>query len=145
MGRHRRPCSDAIPPMNAIHHLFNPLRDAVAAIFKRDLYDYATVLKYEVVKLHRGELKGGVIYVGHYNPWKPRGEAADRRVKDIGGNLRQCQVHKDDTALHNVYTQVGMNAGKNQTCHKRCQQKHYNFHATPSCVTFGRCKAPTKQ
>ena len=37
MGRHRRPCSDAIPPMNAIHHLFNPLRDAVAAIFKRDL------------------------------------------------------------------------------------------------------------
>ena len=62
------------------------------AIFKRDLYDYATVLKYDVVKVHRGELKSRVIYVGHYNPWKPRGEAADRRVQVVGGNLRQFQV-----------------------------------------------------
>jgi hypothetical protein len=37
------------------------------------------------------------IYVGHYNPWKPRREAADERVKDIGGNLRQFrdgQTHR---------------------------------------------------
>jgi hypothetical protein len=31
------------------------------------------------------------IYVGHYNPWKPRREAADRRVPRVGGNLRQFQ------------------------------------------------------
>lgn len=60
------------------------------AIFQRDLYDYATLLKYEVVAVHRGTLeKGATIYVGHYNPWKPRAEAADKRVKTIGGTLRQ--------------------------------------------------------
>ena len=62
------------------------------AIFKRDLYDYATILKYQVLKVHRGEIKGDTLYVGHYNPWKPRGEAPDRRVKDVGGNLRQFQA-----------------------------------------------------
>ena len=37
------------------------------------------------------------IYVGHYNPWKPRAEASDRRVVDVGGNLqsfRASDVHR---------------------------------------------------
>ena len=41
-------------------------------------------------------VKGSPIYVGHYNPWKPRSEAADRRVQGIGGNLEQFragQIH----------------------------------------------------
>lgn len=66
------------------------------AIFERDLYDYATVLKYRVKKIHRGEVDGDTIYVGHYNPWKPRSEAADKRAPGIGGNLRQFkagQIH----------------------------------------------------
>jgi hypothetical protein len=66
------------------------------AIFKRDLYDYATILKYRVLKVHRGRVDGETIYVGHYNPWKPRSEAADARVKNIGGRLRRFeagQVH----------------------------------------------------
>jgi hypothetical protein len=59
------------------------------AIFKRDLYDYATVLKYEVVRVHRGGVAvGDTLYVGHYNPWKPRAEAADVRLPGIGGDLR---------------------------------------------------------
>ena len=62
------------------------------AIFKRDLYDYATILKYHVIKVHRGKADGDTLYVGHYNPWKPRGEAADGRVKVIGGNLRRFQA-----------------------------------------------------
>jgi len=62
-----------------------------------DLYDYAYVLKYQVKEVHRGTLNEDVIYVAHYNPLKPRGRAADARVKDIGGNLRtfrQGQVHR---------------------------------------------------
>jgi hypothetical protein len=59
------------------------------AIFKRDLYDYATILRYEVQQVHRGNLTNHTIYVAHYNPWKPRIEAVDQRVKTIGGNLRQ--------------------------------------------------------
>ena len=62
------------------------------AIFKRDLYDYATILKYQVLKVHRGRVTGDIIYVGHYNPWKPRVDAPDKRVKDIGGNLRRFQA-----------------------------------------------------
>jgi hypothetical protein len=67
------------------------------AIFKRDLYDYATVLKYQVLKVHRGKVDTDIIYVGQYNPFKPRYEAADQRVKEIGGDLkvfRAGQVHR---------------------------------------------------
>jgi len=68
------------------------------AIFQRELYDYATILKYEVVTVHRGPVaKGAIIYVGHYNPWKPRAEAGDSRAKGIGGTLREFragQLHR---------------------------------------------------
>ena len=67
------------------------------AIFQRPLYNYATVLKYQVLEVHRGKVKGETIYVGHYNPAKPRSEAADRYVTDVGGNLksfRAGQVHR---------------------------------------------------
>jgi hypothetical protein len=67
------------------------------AIFQRPLYNYATVLKYQVLAVHRGNVKGQTIYVGQYNPAKPRSEAADERVPNIGGNLkafRAGQVHR---------------------------------------------------
>ncbi len=67
------------------------------AIFERELYNYATVLKYEVLEVHRGRVKGQTIYVGHYNPAKPRSEVADRRVPDVGGHLksfRAGEVHR---------------------------------------------------
>ena len=67
------------------------------AIFQRELYNYATVLKYQVLEVHRGRVKGDTIYVGHYNPAKPRSEVADRRVQDVGGNLKSFhagEVHR---------------------------------------------------
>jgi hypothetical protein len=67
------------------------------AIFQRELYNYATVLKYQVLEVHRGNVKGQTIYVGHYNPAKPRSEVADRRVQDVGGNLKSFhagEVHR---------------------------------------------------
>jgi hypothetical protein len=62
------------------------------AIFKRDLYDYATILKYQVVKVQRGQVTTNMLFVGHYNPWKPRAEAADKRVKGIGGRLKHFRA-----------------------------------------------------
>lgn len=53
------------------------------------LYDYAYVLKYKVKKVHRGALDSEVIYIGHYNPLKPRDAVVDKRVQGIGGNLRK--------------------------------------------------------
>jgi len=63
------------------------------AVFHRDLYDYATILKYEVVTVHRGAVAAGAtIFVGHYDPWKPRAEAADKRVQGIGGTVRRFRA-----------------------------------------------------
>jgi hypothetical protein len=62
------------------------------AIFQRELYDYATVLKYKVLKVHRGKVNGEILYVAQYNPFKPRSEAADGRVKEIGGNLKNFRA-----------------------------------------------------
>ena len=56
-----------------------------------DLYDYAYVMKYDVLETHRGEASS-TIYVGHYNPLKKRGEAADDRSGEIGGNITRYRV-----------------------------------------------------
>jgi hypothetical protein len=72
------------------------------AIFKRDLYDYATILKYQVLQVHRGQVDGDTIYVGHYNPWKPRSEAADKRAPKVGGNARQFQAGQTHRLALNV-------------------------------------------
>jgi hypothetical protein len=56
------------------------------------LYDYAHVMKYKVLQVYRGQVDKEVIYVGQYNPAKPRDAVADARVPEIGGNLRQFRV-----------------------------------------------------
>jgi hypothetical protein len=56
------------------------------------LYDYAHVMKYKVLEIHRGKVDKDVIYVGQYNPIKPRDGVADARVQEIGGNLKQFRV-----------------------------------------------------
>jgi len=63
------------------------------AIFERDLYHYAGILQYEIVAVHRSKVdKGATIYVGHYDPWKPRSEAADKQVTNVGGHLQRFEA-----------------------------------------------------
>jgi hypothetical protein len=56
------------------------------------LYDYAHVMKYKVLQVHRGQVNKETIYIGHYNPAKPRDKVADARVREIGGNVTQFRV-----------------------------------------------------
>lgn len=56
------------------------------------LYDYVYVMKYEVLKVHRGQIEGREIHIGHYNPLKPRISAADKFSGRIGGNVDRFQV-----------------------------------------------------
>lgn len=56
------------------------------------MYDYAHVMKYKVLRVHRGTVHKETIYVGHYNPAEPRGSVADARVQEIGGNVKQFRV-----------------------------------------------------
>lgn len=57
-----------------------------------DLYDYAYVMKYRVIRVHRGPVEGQDLYVGHYNPLKPRAGAADKFSGKLGGNVDHFQV-----------------------------------------------------
>lgn len=61
-----------------------------------DLYDYAYVMRYEVLQTHRGEAPATIL-VGQYNPLKPRASAADARSGEIGGDVtrfRQGDIHR---------------------------------------------------
>ena len=80
-------CSESADPVTA-----RLMEIPDGAIFKRELYNYTTILKYEVLRVHRGHTDTNSIYVGHYNPFKPRSEAADKRVKGIGGNLKSFRA-----------------------------------------------------
>ena len=64
---------------------------------RKKLYDYVYVLKYKVLRVHRGKVEGDEILVGHYNPLKPRSAARDKFVKDVCGNLDRFEpghVHR---------------------------------------------------
>lgn len=52
-------------------------------------YDYAFIMKYKVRQVHRGQVDEEYIYVGHYNPQKPRDRVTDARVTDVGGRLQR--------------------------------------------------------
>ena len=73
-----------------------------------DNYDYVFVMKYEVLQVHRGAVDGKEIFVGHYNPLKPRSRAADRFVEKVGGNVDRFQegdVHRMalESPLEDIY------------------------------------------
>ena len=53
-----------------------------------DLYNYAYVMKYRVLKVHRGQVPVGQILVGQYNPLKARESAQDDVSGRVGGHLR---------------------------------------------------------
>ncbi len=56
------------------------------------LYDYMYVMKYHVLKVHRGTVQYDDIFVGHYNPLKPRSTAGDKYSGIVGGNVDRFQV-----------------------------------------------------
>jgi hypothetical protein len=56
------------------------------------LYDYVYVMKYHILKVHRGTVQGEDIFVGHYNPLKTRAAAEDKYSGKVGGNVDRFQV-----------------------------------------------------
>jgi len=62
-----------------------------------DLYNYAYVLKYRLLKTHRGQVPAGQILVAQYNPLKPRERVQDDVSGRVGGHLsafRAGDVHR---------------------------------------------------
>ena len=61
------------------------------------MYDYAHVMNYKVLEVHRGKVEEETLYIAHYNPAKPRDAVADVRVPEIGGALkrfRPLDIHR---------------------------------------------------
>ena len=56
------------------------------------LYDYVYVFKYKVLQVYRGAVAGDEIFVGHYNPLKPRSGVQDKLSGKIGGSLREFRA-----------------------------------------------------
>ncbi len=57
-----------------------------------NLYNYAFVMKYEILEVHRGEVDAEEIVVAHYNPLKPRPQVADEFYPEIGGTLKKFRA-----------------------------------------------------
>lgn len=90
-------CGGAPAPSPKVHELGEVevtarLTDVRGVFPPNDLYDYAYVMQYEVLQVHRGEVAPGPLLVGHYNPLKPRASAADARSGEIGGNVTAFNV-----------------------------------------------------
>jgi hypothetical protein len=69
-----------------------------------DLYNYAYVVKYPVVSVHRGQLEWNEILVAHYNPLKPRSKAHDEIYGNVGGHLQR--FHAGD--IHRMALQASL-------------------------------------
>lgn len=52
-----------------------------------DLYNYAYVLKYRVLQVHRGDVPKSEILVAQYNPLKPRRSVQDDVSGQVGGHV----------------------------------------------------------
>jgi len=57
-----------------------------------DLYNYAFVMKYQVLAVHRGKVAGNEILVAHYNPLKPRATVQDEFSGKVGGHVDHFRV-----------------------------------------------------
>jgi hypothetical protein len=90
-------CGGTPPPDPRVHELGTVeltarLDDITGDFPSNDLYDYAYVMRYTVLEVHRGEVQDDTIFVGHYNPLKPRATVADQRSGEIGGNVTRWRV-----------------------------------------------------
>lgn len=67
------------------------------------MYDYAHVMKYKVLEVHRGKIDEEALYIAHYNPAKPRASVADVKAPEIGGTLkrfRPLDIHRMALEVH---------------------------------------------
>jgi hypothetical protein len=90
-----------------------------------DLYNYAYVLKYRVLSVHRGQLEANEILVAHYNPLKARSKAQDEFSGRLGGHLQRFRagdIHR--MALQSPLDQYWM-GGVIDKYHKEKGQRYW--------------------
>ena len=85
----------AKPPVEGKLVITAELADIPGQFPANDLYNYAYVMKYKVVRVLQGSYGEPEILVGHYNPRIARAEIKDEQDAKVGGDVTSFQ--KGDT------------------------------------------------
>lgn len=82
----------ATPPAEGELVITAELTEIPGAFPANDLYNYAYIMKYKVLKVVKGQYTDPDILVGHYNPRIGRNEIADDQKANVGGKLKSFKV-----------------------------------------------------
>ena len=82
----------AKPPVEGALALTAELDEIAGQFPANDLYNYAYVMKYKVIKVLQGTYADSVILVAHYNPKLAREEVKDEQDAKVGGGLKSFQA-----------------------------------------------------
>jgi hypothetical protein len=79
------------PPVEGKLVLIAEVADIPGQFPANDLYNYAYVMKYKVVRVLQGSYAEPEILVGHYNPRIARDEIKDEQDAKVGGDVTSFQ------------------------------------------------------
>ena len=80
------------PPVEGELVMTAKLMEIPGSFPANELYNYAYVMKYKVMKVTQGTYGDTDILVGHYNPRMAREEIKDEQDAKVGGNVKSFQV-----------------------------------------------------
>ncbi|MEO7424562.1 MAG: hypothetical protein ABI036_05195 [Fibrobacteria bacterium] len=82
----------AKPPVEGELVMTAQLEEISGSFPANDLYNYAYIMKYKVLKVAQGSYADADILVGHYNPRFAREDIKDEQDAKVGGNVKSFQV-----------------------------------------------------
>jgi hypothetical protein len=82
----------ATPPVAGKLVLTAELAEISGPFPANELYNYAFIMKYKVLKVLQGEYPDADILVGHYNPRIARADITDDQKQFVGGTLKTFRV-----------------------------------------------------
>ena len=86
------PAAPAKPPVEGELVMTAKLMDISGSFPANELYNYAYVMKYQVLQVSQGTYADAEILVAHYNPRMAREEIKDEQDAKVGGNVKSFQV-----------------------------------------------------
>lgn len=86
------PAAPAKPPVEGELVMTAKLMDIAGSFPADEIYNYAYVMKYQVIQVSQGTYADTEILVGHYNPRMAREAIKDEQDAKVGGNVKSFQV-----------------------------------------------------
>jgi hypothetical protein len=86
------PAATAKPPVEGELVMTAKLMDISGSFPADEIYNYAYVMKYQVLQVIQGTYADADILVAHYNPRVARGEIKDEQDAKVGGDVKSFQV-----------------------------------------------------